>query len=84
MKVKNFCRGVLAKIKGGALKVHGKYRAKFPKKMPKLAPDYILIQLFDYLLNDVLSTDVQKAWICVPDTMYNLGNSGNCKRRNTA
>ena len=36
MKVKNFCRGVLAKIKEGALKVHGKYRAKFPKKMPKL------------------------------------------------
>ena len=36
MKVKNFCRGVLVKIKGGALKIHGKYRAKFPKKMPKL------------------------------------------------
>ena len=36
MKVKNFCRGVLAKIKGGAHKVHDKYRAKFPKKVPKL------------------------------------------------
>ena len=28
MKVKNFCRGVLAKIKGGAHKVHDKYRGK--------------------------------------------------------
>ena len=36
MKVKNFCRGVLSKIKGGAHKVHDKYRAKFPKKVPKL------------------------------------------------
>jgi len=36
MKVKNFCRGVLAKIRGGAHKVHDKYRARFPKKVPKL------------------------------------------------
>ena len=36
MKFKKFCKGVIARIKGGAVRVHDRYRKRFPKKVPKL------------------------------------------------